>query len=416
MAGEFVVANGDALFLRDLVEEEHDLDVVLGLLFGAADEVFLVLGDVLFGHALLVAARDHLVHLTLRLVEDDVLGNVEGGVFGELAEDLVVDDLGAHALALLLELSTDALLQLLERLEAEGGGEGVVQLGEFAGFHLGDGDFITDGLAGDDGDGEFLGEGRVKGFRFAFAHAEDGCGEARDEFAGFLAFFGEVDPVVAAGGEGADFLLDLIGEGGAVERGRVVDHGEITGARGLVDIDGLGVLLAGVVEVVFDHLVGHLHLRHLHGDALVFGDLDLRLGHDLDGEHVGAIGFKLFALDLGDAENGERFLDARFGVGGAGEAVLQLAFDGIGKSFVDHRRGDFARAEAGDLGLGRVGGDDFPAGFLDRIGRNRGGETGFALGKTFDSDVHGVRQVSRKTIIRSGRAGNLEHPPGLCTR
>jgi hypothetical protein len=131
-----VVADGDTFLLGDLIEEEHDLDVVLGLLFGAADEIFLVLGDVFFGHALLVAARDHLVHLALGLIEDDVLGHVEGGVLGEFAEDLVVDDLRAHAFALLLELAADALFQLIERLEAEGGGKGVVQLGKFAGLHL----------------------------------------------------------------------------------------------------------------------------------------------------------------------------------------------------------------------------------------------------------------------------------------
>jgi hypothetical protein len=56
---------------------------------------------------------------------------------------------------------------------------------------------------------------------------------------------------------------------------------------------------------LIDHLVGDFHLRDFDGDALVFGDLDLGIGDDFDGEHVGAVGFKLFALDLGDAEDGE---------------------------------------------------------------------------------------------------------------
>jgi hypothetical protein len=56
----------------------------------------------------------------------------------------------------------------------------------------------------------------------------------------------------------------------------------------------------------------------------IIGDFDFGFGHHLDGEHVGTIGFELFALDFGDPENGERLFGAGLGIGGAGEAVFQL--------------------------------------------------------------------------------------------
>ena len=367
----------------------------------------MVFSDLLFAHALLISALNHFVHLTLSLVEDDVLWHLEFGHTCEVAQNLARDDfltlIGLLGLHLLFNRCANffdvfAWLNFLRKR--------VIERWNNLFLHFFDLGFVNDRFSSKRFDLEIVAQGELDIFFSANFEAFElltKTGEERRVFA----FSRNFDPIFFGTTELRIGFVEGVHKWSSV-RGTLVFNNRDVACFESASFNDFkrGEILLHPLEHVVELLVRYDDFWDFDWNITVVRKRNFRLSDYLGSDRERAIRFEGFALHTGNPEDAEFFLLVSFTPRLPHQTIFEFFSDLIFELLLDDGFWNLSRTVARQLSLRRVGRNQSRAFFFNDIGRYLDVQFGFAIREAFDGDIH----VGVSGKIKEGRPLKAAEP------